>query len=192
MTSEAAVVVPERNEGKIRTPLDHLVNGTGAGIGWLIFFAMVITVWEVILRYIFNDPTYWVHESTVFLVATIFALGGPIVLAQDRHIRVRIVYDYVPDRVRAWLDVFNDIVTLLFCIGMAYAAFELFTGAIFNPAGELQLERSGTSWNPPYPALTKGMILLAVSVMCLQAVWHVVVALRMVLPTVLTIIADRR
>ena len=169
-------LTPQRNEGVIRNPLDGLIAKTGLVVGWLIFFAMVITVWEVILRYIFNAPTYWVHETTVFLVACIFALGGPVVLASDRHIRVRLLYDFVGDRTRNWLDVFNTIITLIFTIGMVYAAYVLFTRTAINPAGEWQLERSGTSWNPPYPSLTKAVILIAVSIMAVQAVLHVVQA----------------
>lgn len=185
----AGEVMPRRAEGVIRTPLDAVVARSGRVIGWLIFFAMVITVYEVVLRYGFNNPTYWVHETTVFLVATIFALGGPVVLAQDRHIRVRILYDMVPDRTRQWFDVVNAIITLVFCIGMTYAAYVLFTRSAFNPAGEFQLERSGTSWNPPFPSLTKGMIVIAVSLMCVQTIWHVVHALRQVFSPAVTAVS---
>ncbi|MCB9960068.1 MAG: TRAP transporter large permease subunit [Rhodospirillaceae bacterium] len=175
-TAPAGAVVPERNEGHIRTPLDAAISQSGYVIGWLIFFAMVFTVYEVILRYIFNDPTYWVHETTVFLVATIFSLGGPVVLASDRHIRVRLVYDLVSDRTRDWLDIFNTIITFVFCVGLTFAAYIMFTRSAINPAGEWQLERSGTSWNPPFPSLTKAMILLAAGIMTVQSTWHMVQA----------------
>ena len=177
-------ITPRRNEGVIRNGLDAVVARAGYGIGWLIFAAMVITVYEVILRYVFNDPTFWVHETTVFLVACIFALGGPVVLARDQHIRVRLVYDLVPDGTRRWLDIVNTIITLIFCVGMAYAAYVLFTRSAFNPMGEFQLERSGTSWNPPFPSLTKGVILIAVVVMAVQSILHVGQSLLAVLPRV--------
>ena len=55
---------------------------------------------------------------------------------------------------------------------MSYAAWVMFWRASHSPLGAWQLERSGTSWNPPFPAMTKGVILFALAVMTLQALWH--------------------
>ncbi|MBB4285978.1 TRAP transporter small permease subunit [Roseospira goensis] len=165
-------------EGIIRTPLDRLIARSADGVAWLVFIAMAISVFEVIMRYVFHAPTSWVHESTVMLIAALFALGGPVALARDKHIRVRVIYDAVPPRVRRWLDVFNNSVILAFCIGMTYAAWQLFYRASHSPTGAIQLERSGTSWNPPFPAFTKGFILFAVALMTLQAALHLIQSLR--------------
>lgn len=168
---EAEVVI-------LRTPLDRYVNAAGGAISWLAFIAMAISVWEVIMRYVFDSPTSWVHETVIFLIACIFALGGPVALARDKHIRIRVVYDLASPRVRRIFDIFNSFMTLLFTIAISYAAYVMFWRASHNPAGDWQLERSGTSWNPPFPALTKGVILLAVAIMTVQAVLHIVHALR--------------
>jgi TRAP-type mannitol/chloroaromatic compound transport system permease small subunit len=162
----------------LRTPLDRYVNAAGGAISWLAFVAMAISVWEVVMRYAFDSPTSWVHETVIFLIACIFALGGPVALARDKHIRIRVVYDMVSPRVRRIFDIFNSFITLLFTVGITYAAYVMFWRASHNPVGDWQLERSGTSWNPPFPALTKGVILLAVAIMTVQAVLHIVHALR--------------
>ncbi len=162
----------------LRTPLDRYVNAAGGAISWLAFLAMAISVWEVVMRYVFDSPTSWVHETVIFLIACIFALGGPVALARDKHIRIRVVYDLASARVRRIFDIFNSVMTLLFTVGISYAACVMFWRASHNPVGDWQLERSGTSWNPPFPALTKGVILLAVAIMMVQAVLHFVHALR--------------
>ncbi|PSJ20727.1 C4-dicarboxylate ABC transporter permease, partial [Halomonas sp. ND22Bw] len=144
-----------------RNAFDRAIMGGGRVAAWLVLIAMAISVYEVIMRYGFGSPTSWVHESVVMLVAVSFALGGPATLACNRHIRVRVIYDSAGPRLRLWLDRFNDLVTFGFCLAMSYAAFVMFWGASHNPLGEWQLERSGTSWNPPFPALVKGVILLA-------------------------------
>jgi len=162
----------------LRTPLDRLVNAAGGAISWLAFVAMAISVWEVVMRYVFDSPTSWVHETVIFLIACIFALGGPVALARDKHIRIRVVYDLVSPRLRWVFDVFNSFMTLLFTVGITYAASVMFWRSSHNPMGDWQLERSGTSWNPPFPALTKGVIFLAVAIMTVQAVLHIVHALR--------------
>ncbi|PRY72659.1 TRAP transporter small permease subunit [Halomonas ventosae] len=164
--------------GPERTALDRLVARGARGAAWLVLIAMGISVVEVFLRYGFNDPTSWVHESVVFLVAVTFALGGPAALARNSHIRVKVLYDSAGPRLRCWMDRFNDLVTLGFCLAMSYAAFHMFWRASHNPLGEWQLERSGTSWNPPFPALVKGMILFALALMTLQAALHLVQSIR--------------
>ncbi|MGE4532999.1 TRAP transporter small permease subunit [Halomonas sp.] len=165
-------------QGPERTALDRLVARGARGAAWLVLIAMGISVVEVFLRYGFNNPTSWVHESVVFLVAVSFALGGPAALARNAHIRVRVLYDSAGPRLKCWMDRFNDLVTLGFCLAMSYAAFHMFWRASHNPLGEWQLERSGTSWNPPFPALVKGMILFALALMTLQAALHLVQSLR--------------
>ncbi|GHC34095.1 TRAP transporter small permease subunit [Aidingimonas halophila] len=165
-------VSPERNG------LDRLISRGARGAAWMILFAMGISVVEVFLRYGFNSPTSWVHETVVFLVATSFALGGPAALAKNSHIRVKVLYDNVGPRMRHWMDRFNDLVILGFCITMSYAAFHLFWRASHNPMGDWQLERSGTSWNPPIPGLLKGIILFALLLMTVQALLHFIQSLR--------------
>ena len=165
-------------EGHIRTRLDAAIEWCGRGLAWLVFVAMGISVVEVISRYVFDSPTSWVHETTVFLIAIIFAIGGPVALARDKHIRVRLIYDAVSAKTRRRLDIFNSVITLLFAGGMTYAAYVLFWRASHNPFGEWSLERSGTSWNPPFPALTKGVIMIALVLMTLQTVLHLIHAIR--------------
>ncbi|MCK2183833.1 TRAP transporter small permease subunit [Halomonas getboli] len=161
-----------------RSAFDRGVIMAARGAAWLVFIAMAISVYEVIMRYGFDSPTSWVHESVVMLVAVGFALGGPAALASDRHIRVKVLYDAVGPRFRLWLDRFNDLVTFGFCLAMSYAAYTMFWEASHNPLGEWQLERSGTSWNPPFPALVKGVILLALAIMCVQSFLHLIRSLR--------------
>lgn len=165
-------------EGHIRTRLDAVIDAMSKGVAWLVFIAMAISVVEVGSRYLFNSPTSWVHETVIFMIAILFALGGPAALARDKHIRVRLIYDAVSPRTRRWMDIFNSVVTLGFAAGMTYAAWTMFYRSVDDPLGGWTLERSGTSWNPPFPSLTKAVILLALAIMTVQSVLHIVHAIR--------------
>ncbi|BES69032.1 hypothetical protein RE428_00500 [Marinobacter nanhaiticus D15-8W] len=161
-----------------RNAFDRAVLRCGRVVAWLAFIAMAISVYEVFMRYGFNSPTSWVHETVVMLVATLFALGGPVAMASDRHIRVRVLYDSAGPRLKCWLERFNNLVALGFCLLMSYAAYVMFWKSSHNPMGEWSLERSGTSWNPPFPSLIKGIILLAIAIMTIQAILHLVESFR--------------
>lgn len=122
-------------DGHIRTILDFAISESAKVFAWLVFVGAVISVYEVVMRYAFNNPTSWVHETTVFLISVIFALGGPIALARDKHIRVRLIYDWVGPKARRWLDVVNSIITFVFLSGMTYAAWIMFYKSTHSPAG---------------------------------------------------------
>ncbi len=139
-TSGEATTQPD----PVRSRFDKGIVWCGRGAAWLIFIAMAISVFEVIMRYGFDSPTSWVHESVVMLVAVSFSLGGPVALASNRHIRVRVLYDTVGPRFKLWLDRFNDLVTLGFCVGMSYAPMSC--------SGTLPTTRWASGrWNAPAP-----------------------------------------
>lgn len=161
-----------------RSGLDRAVAGSTKFFAWAIFLAFLITVFEVISRYVFDAPTFWAHESTTFLIAAIFLVGGPIALARDKHIRVRMFYDTVSPRGRRWLDIVNSLIALVFFAGLAYAGWIMSWKATHTPTGAIHLEGTGTSWNPPTPALLKILVLICVVIMFAQTVLHLIAALR--------------
>ncbi|WP_428994579.1 TRAP transporter small permease subunit, partial [Halomonas elongata] len=52
----------------VRNAFDRGVAACGRIAAWLVLVAMVISVYEVIMRYAFASPTSWVHETVVMLV----------------------------------------------------------------------------------------------------------------------------
>ena len=48
----------------------------------------------------------------------------------------------------------------------------------FGPSPPASWYLPSISWNPPFPALVKGMILLALAIMTVQALLHLIASLR--------------
>ncbi len=165
-------------DAEIRTGLDRRISGSTRFLAWAIFAAFGITVVEVVSRYVFNSPTYWAHETTTFLIAAIFLVGGPIALARDKHIRVRIFYDAVKPPGRRIFDIVNSLIALVFFAGLAFASWIMVSKSWFAPTGEIRLEGTGTSWNPPTPALLKMLVLICVVIMLIQTLLHLIAAIR--------------
>lgn len=172
----------EDGDADIRTGLDRIITNLTKFLAWAIFLAFAITVIEVISRYVFDSPTYWAHESTSFLIASVFLIGGPIALARDKHIRVRMIYDSVGPAKRRILDIVNSILALVFFGGLSYAAWIMVNKSWFTPTGEMRLEGTGTSWNPPTPALLKLFVLICVATMFVQTLLHLIAAIRRDVP----------
>lgn len=167
---------------EIRSRLDAWIAKSGHVFAWAIFFAFAASVYEVVARYVFNKPTIWAHETTTFLIAVIFLVGGPVALARDKHIRVRVIYDAISPRARRWLDVLNSLIAFVFLAGLTYAGWTMAWKATHNPNGEIHFQTTGTAWNPPTPALIKITILICAAVMLVQTVLHLIDALRRRVP----------
>lgn len=179
MSEDPEIVAPVNlDDAEIRSGLDRVVAGSTKVLAWAIFLAFAITVFEVISRYVFNSPTFWAHETTTVLIAAIFLVGGPIALARDKHIRVRMFYDSVSPKGRRLFDIVNSILALIFFAGLSYAAWIMSSKATFTPTGEFRLEGTGTAWNPPTPAMLKVLVLICVGLMFVQTLLHLIGALR--------------
>lgn len=135
-------------------------------IGLLV--AVLILIQEIVLRYVFNAPTIWAHETTVFLCAIAFIYGGLLCAARDRHIRVVLIYDMLPPRIRRGLDVVISAVCALSSGAFAWAAWIMVARAAWRPDGSFRLESSGSAWNPVFPGVLKILLMVALAVLAVQ------------------------
>lgn len=163
---------------KPKTRLDHWVDQAGRYVSWLFLVGVLISFLEVLMRYLLNSPTIWAHETTIMLVALCFAYSGAYALARDSHIRIGLIYNAVGARGRRYLDIVNASLTLVFLVGMGYAAIEFTEKSWFAPGGELRLEGTGTAWNPPFPPIVKLVLLLCIALMAVQSALHLIKAIR--------------
>ena len=47
------------------TPVDRLSLWLGRTLAWVFLIAVALTAWEVVMRYVFNSPTIWVHDLVI-------------------------------------------------------------------------------------------------------------------------------
>ncbi|WP_422367049.1 TRAP transporter small permease subunit [Pelagibius sp.] len=135
---------------------------------FLVAIIVAIMLFEVVMRYVFEAPTLWVNEMSMWLAGCVYLLAGLYVMQQRGHIRIFIIYDMVP---RGWQRVFDVTSVLLICV---------FAGAVvwggFNEAWVkmLRWETFGTAWDPPIPATMKPLILIAVVLIAMQSVTNLI------------------
>jgi C4-dicarboxylate transporter, DctQ subunit len=131
------------------------IEATGMLFAVGILISAGLLFFEVIMRYAFNSPTTWVHETVVFLNAAAFIFGGLYAAALDRHIRVVLFYDRLKPSMRRGFDVAISLTCLVSSGFFAWAAWQSVKRAVWTPQGEIRLETSGSAWNPAYPGLLK-------------------------------------
>ncbi len=84
--------------------VDKIVMYLGKGASFLMPVLAFIVVFEVAARYIFDAPTIWAYDLSLFLFGYIAALGGAYAQQKRAHINVDILYLTVSPKVK---DIFN-------------------------------------------------------------------------------------
>lgn len=135
----------------------------------LFFAAFAISLWEILARYLFDNPTIWAHESVIALVALGYLLGGIHVFTRNQHIGIRLLADTGHDKATARLRLFSALVVTLFFASSIFAILPAAIGAWVTPSGYWRLEGTGSAWNPPIPALIKTALLLTFAALLVLA-----------------------
>lgn len=89
-----------------------------------VFFMIGITLifYGVIMRYLFNMPSIWVDEFSVYFIIWGTVIGWSIAQRDKRHICVNILYDFVNIKTQRVLTIISNILGIVFCVFLAYAA----------------------------------------------------------------------
>ena len=148
--------------------MGQLVDRSGYLFAAGIVLAAAILLYEVFMRYFFNSPTIWAHETTVFLSGVAFVFGGLYCTARDSHIRVVLIYDQLGPKLRRAFDVVISVICGLAAAMFTWAAWIMVSRAAFTPAGDFRLERSGSAWDPVYPGAIKVFLMLVLGIMTVQ------------------------
>lgn len=80
--------------------IDRISVKIGRVVCLLIFIMMIITTVEVVSRYVFNYPTMWVWPINRQLFGIFILFAGIYAMSKEDHIRVEILYDHFPPRLK--------------------------------------------------------------------------------------------
>lgn len=130
---------------KIVQVINSISEFTGQIVKFLVIGLIIVLCYEVISRYVFNNPTIWALETAKMLMGTFGACGWAYTYLYDGHVRVDVLYIRFSRRGKAWINVIMSIIFLFpICIILISAGIRW---AIFSwKVGEKMVE---SSWLPP-------------------------------------------
>ena len=79
---------------------DHVINFLAFLAGALVILLMLITCFQVVMRYVFHSPFGWVVEICEYMLLYITFLGAAWLLREDGHVRVDIILNFLHPRPR--------------------------------------------------------------------------------------------
>jgi len=90
--------------------------------GGLLFLGITIIFYGVIMRYIFNDARSWVDEVSQYMIIWGTLIGTSVALRNDHHIKVDMLFDRFPKRVKYFVTLFAH------TVGVSFGLFLLYYG----------------------------------------------------------------
>lgn len=145
--------------------INFITELSGQIAKFMIMALVFVLFYEVVSRYIFNNPTAWTLPTSIMLMGIFSSCGWAYTYLYDGHVRVDVFYSHLSRRGKAWINVIMSIFFLFpMCIILISAGIKW---AIFSwKIGEKMIE---SSWLPPV-APFKTILILCFSIFTLQSI----------------------
>lgn len=100
--------------------IDSISHWSGELVKHAVWLMIAVLCYEVLLRYVFNAPTIWAHETTKQLFGAYSVLLGAYCLRYGHHVRIDLIYGAVPKRTQAIFDSVTTLFIFLFLFLMLW------------------------------------------------------------------------
>jgi len=143
--------------------MDTVSEWVGKVVSHVILVIIAVVSYEVIVRFAFNSPTIWAHETTELIFGIYAILAGGYCLLHGKHVRVDIWWGNLSPKGKAIADISTGILAFSFIIALAWLLIPWVWHSV------LIQETSITVFGPPlYPS--KVILLVATFLLFLQMI----------------------
>ena len=94
--------------------------------GLLGLAALLLALWQVVSRYFSPQHAIsFAEEVIVYLVIWAILIVSSQLVRTDSHVRPDLVLNLVPEGVKRWLEVFNSLTAIVFCVAVTWYGWEI-------------------------------------------------------------------
>lgn len=149
--------------------IDRVAIFVGRVTMMLVLLMTCVMLYEVFLRYVFEKPTLWANELTLWIAGFVFLCSGFYAMQQRSHIRIFIIYEVMPRWAQKVCDTASVFFICVFAFFLVFGSYkQVFVKKFY------QWEMFGTAFDPPIPATIQPMILIIVVLIALQSVINLI------------------
>ncbi|MDA0824816.1 MAG: TRAP transporter small permease subunit [Proteobacteria bacterium] len=168
---------------KMLNGIAQFVNKLNESLGrltaWLVVAMVGLTLYDVVMRYLFHNGSIAVQELEWHLFGIIILFGAGYTLKHGDHVRVDLIYSSakLTDRHRAIIDVVGTFAFLI-----PFSALVIWTSIPFAYEAYIHAEMSPDPGGLRYRWLLKGAVPLGFALLALQALANAFTALASLSP----------
>jgi TRAP-type mannitol/chloroaromatic compound transport system permease small subunit len=149
---------------KLSRGIDAFTRWTGKRLAWLILLAVIVSAVNAIVRKVFDTSSNSWLELQWVLFSIVFLLCSPWTLLDNEHIRIDIVNQMLPKRVRDSIDVVGHVAFLMpLCVVMIITG-----GPFFMRSVEINEQSGNAGGLPQWPA--KSLIIIGFTFLLVQGI----------------------
>lgn len=147
--------------------IDSISGYSGGLAKWFCYALILIIVYDVTMRYLFNAPTMWAFETAMMLGGSLYGLAFAYTHRYHGHVRVDVFYVRLSPKARAVIDVLGTFFLFFPLLGFLIAASFSMTWRAWAVGETSDI----TYWYPPL-APFRTMVLAGFCLLALQAIAH--------------------
>jgi TRAP-type mannitol/chloroaromatic compound transport system permease small subunit len=103
---------------------------TGNILAWGTVVMLVIMIWEVVARYVFDSPTSWALKVNTMIFSATMILGGGYVLLNKGHVKLDVVYERVSPKFKKVFDLITFPLFVILFIIVLWQGWKMMTNSI--------------------------------------------------------------
>jgi TRAP-type mannitol/chloroaromatic compound transport system permease small subunit len=149
---------------KVSGVIDAVNTRIGKWLAWLVLVAVLVSAANATVRKVFDTSSNAWLELQWILFSIVFLLCAPWTLKDNEHIRIDIINNLLPQRVRNWIDVIGHAFFLL-----PLTIVMILTGVPFFLRSWEVNEQSGNAGGlPQWP--TKSLVMIGFALLLAQGI----------------------
>jgi TRAP-type mannitol/chloroaromatic compound transport system permease small subunit len=144
--------------------IDAFTRWTGKRLAWLILLAVIVSAVNATVRKVFDTSSNSWLELQWLLFSIVFLLCSPWTLLDNEHIRIDIVNNLLPKKLRDSIDLVGHVLFL-----MPLTVVMIITGVpFFERSFEINEQSGNAGGLPQWPA--KSLIMIGFALLLVQAI----------------------
>ena len=143
---------------QLRTFIEKSNRMLGIVSGMGILLMGMIIAYEVVCRYVFNSPTIWTQEVSIYLFMWTMLAASSYTLQTGKHVRVDLLIERMQIKTRKLFDGVTGVIGMIYCAIISVQAFQMLMVSV--QYGKLSATPLRVPLWIPQSALLIGFVLL--------------------------------
>lgn len=151
--------------------IDQLNDWIGRSVSWLCAAMILVTIFDVAMRYLLNQSQVWAMELEWHLFALLFLFGMGYGLRHDRHVRVDLFYNTFSRSNKGQVNFWGTLLLLLpWCLLVIWTSFPVAVDSM------LKLEGSSNPYGLPFRFIIRFALVFGFLLLFLQGISQLIKA----------------